>query len=130
MNVNVAGVAVMTQKFLPLLLKSKDKKNRMVLNISSSLGSIDLANHHNSTSYRCTKSALNMLTKTFALEFPKIIFIAMHPGWVASEMGSAQGRSPPVTIEESCSSMVNVVEQRTKEDSGSFWNFEGKKMPY
>ena len=131
MNTNVAGVAVMTQKLLPLLLKGKDGKTvKRVMNIGSTLGSIEMANHINSTSYRCSKIAVNMLTKTFALEFPDVIFISMHPGWVQTDMGSAQDRSPPVTIESSCSGMVNVLEQKTQEESGSFWGFDGKKLPY
>ena len=130
MNTNAAGLAIMTQTFMPLLLASKDETRRKVLNIGGSLGSISLVNNINSTSYRCSKIAVNMLTKTFALEFPQVTFIAIHPGWVQTDMGSSNNRCPPLTVQESCTSILNVVEKRTKEDSGTFWGFDGKPIQY
>ena len=45
-------------------------------------------------------------------------------------MGSANGRKPPVTVEQSAEGILNTVEKLAKGDSGTFWSFEGKKLPY
>lgn len=79
---------------------------------------------------RCSKAALNMLTKCFSNEVQDLIFVAIHPGWVQTEMGSAKNRSPPLTVPESAKAIINTAEKIVKEDSGSFWSFEGHKLPY
>ena len=80
----------MTQAFLPFLKKST--KNPRVINISSGLGSMSSSPRFSTTSYQCSKAAVNMLTKCFAYDAKDIIFVAMHPGWVQTDMGSAKNR--------------------------------------
>ena len=49
--------------------------------------------------YRISRAAANMATRCFAGELgPQgYVFIAMSPGWVATDMGSAGGRTAPLT---------------------------------
>jgi hypothetical protein len=54
----------------------------------------------------------------------------MHPGWVQTDMGSSKNRKPPVTIQQSVTGILNTVEKIPMEESGTFWDFEGKKIPY
>ena len=125
MNTNVAGVLAMTSACLPLL-----KHDAKVISISSSLGSVTLAENFNCTSYRCSKAAVNMAVKTLALEKPDMTFLAIHPGWVATDMGSAKNRSPPLTIPQSCGAMYEVIANLKHENSGEFRDYNGKVMPY
>ena len=127
MNTNVAGPAMVTRAFLPLLLKSATPK---VINISSGLGSIEMANNVNCTSYRCSKSALNMLSKVFSIEYPSIVFVSVHPGWVQTDMGKSKNRRPPVTIAESAKGIVMVTENAGIEESGHFLNYKGETVPF
>ena len=102
-----------------------------VINISSLLGSVELtADSFTCTSYRCSKAAVNMLTKCFSVENPDLIFVAMHPGWVQTDMGSSKNRKPPVSVPDSAKSILKVAGQITHKDSGTFWSFEGNKLPY
>lgn len=101
---NVIGPLLVTQKLLPLLRKSSQAK---AVYISSTLGSIS-ANYGNLAAYRCSKAALNMLVTTFAKDVTDVTFLALSPGWVATDMGSAGGRTPPLQPHESIAGMLKV----------------------
>lgn len=138
-EVNVIGPILLTQKIFPLLSQSPPAK---VVFTSSKLGSINLcsppANATNwsaSLSYRLSKAALNMgmrclheEIKTTSQHLP--IFVAMHPGWVDTDMGSAGGRSPPLQPQESVSSMLAVVSQLSPDHGGKFLNYDGSILPW
>ncbi|KAK6022922.1 c-factor family protein, partial [Ostertagia ostertagi] len=100
-NINAASVAVVTQVFLPLLRKAAEQgasdefsvDRSAIINISSGLGSI--ANNTTGSgdmgtlAYRISKSALNSLMKTVAIDLePEHILVASFcPGWVQTDMG-------------------------------------------
>ena len=72
----------MTNVCLPLLQASKSEECPIVINISSSLGSMVESPRFTTTSYQCSKAAVNMLTKCQAAATPSVKFVAIHPGWV------------------------------------------------
>ena len=77
----------MTNGFLPLLQKNGNEEQTntpIVINISSTLGSMEGSPRFTTTSYQCSKAAVNMLTKCQAAASPSIKFVAVHPGWVCS----------------------------------------------
>ena len=81
---------------------------KTIVNISSLLGSIqNTFNNENclgdKASYRISKAANNMVTRTFAAELNKDCFtvVAMHPGHVNTDMGSAGGRKAPLEVIDS-----------------------------
>ncbi|NXM59182.1 GSFK dehydrogenase, partial [Illadopsis cleaveri] len=47
------------------------------------------------TSYRCSKAALNMLSKCQSLAYKEhgILCVALHPGWVQTDMGRSAGHT-------------------------------------
>ena len=128
MHTNVTSSLSMTQAFLPLLRKSQDQP--MVINISSGLGSLSKSPRFSTTSYQCSKAALNMLTKCFADDVKDVIFVAIHPGWVQTDMGNSKGRSAPVTVTDSAKGIAKVTSDITKEQSGIFMGFDGSVMDY
>ena len=86
-NVNVAGCLEMTNGCLPFLQKQGHEEQTntpIVINISSTLGSMEASPRFTTTSYQCSKAAVNMLTKCQAAASPSIKFVAVHPGWVGS----------------------------------------------
>lgn len=127
MHTNVTAVLSMTQAFLPVLLKSAEPR---VINISSGLGSLKSSPRYSTTSYQCSKAALNMLTKCFADDVKAATFVAIHPGWVQTDMGSSKNRKPPVTVEDSAKGIIDVAHGITPENSGCFMGFDGAKMDY
>lgn len=124
-RVNVIGPFLTSKTLRPLLAKGKKPR---IINISSQMGSIELSSGH-ATPYRISKAAVNMLSKTQALNYidDGIVTIAMHPGWVRTDMG---GPEAPLSPEESISGMLNVIDKIDKKDNGKFLGFDGKTRPY
>ncbi len=110
---------------MDLLAAAKDAK---VVNISSGMGSIAQSSG-GSYSYRTSKAALNMLSKVLSADLrPKgIACIAMHPGWVKTDMGGSHASLSP---EESVSSMISVIEGLELSDSGRFLQWDGAELPW
>lgn len=80
-------------------------------------------------SYFGSKAALNMYTR--ALAFDKntdgIIVIALHPGWVRTDMG---GSIAPITPTESVIGILDVVSRLTIADNGRFLTNDGVEYPW
>jgi len=131
-RVNVIGTWRVTTSFLPLLCKRAAK----VLILSSDLASLTHNGFSNligqaggdKTSYRCAKAALNMLVRNFAIEVPDVTFLAISPGWVATDMGSSGGRKAPLTIAESAERIVRMEAVLRRKDSGAFWTAKFKEQ--
>nr|XP_005512680.1 uncharacterized protein LOC102094990 isoform X1 [Columba livia] len=137
---NTAGPLLLGQAFLPLLKKAAQGSSgsalscskAAIVNISSLGGSIkevyvwDLAH---AVSYRCSKAALNMLTKCQSLGYREhgILCVTLHPGWVQTDMG---GPGSQITVEESVKAMLKLLSSLSEKDTGTFLNWEGKVMPW
>jgi NAD(P)-dependent dehydrogenase (short-subunit alcohol dehydrogenase family) len=74
-----------------------------------------------------SKAALNMFTKTFAVDHPEFTAFVIHPGWVKTDMG---GEEAPTSVEESARGILQKIAQATKKDSGHFFDFEGDELPW
>ena len=70
---------------------------KMFVNISSTMGSIERNTWGCCAGYRASKSALNSINKTFAVDFGKqgVTFVVMHPGYVQTDMNEGQGNITP-----------------------------------
>ncbi|KAJ1799770.1 hypothetical protein LPJ59_001600, partial [Coemansia sp. RSA 2399] len=71
-EVNVTSVIALTQRLIPALRKSKG----CVVNVSSGAASYAL---HGLSTYCVSKAALNMVTKSIAVEEPDIVALAIGP---------------------------------------------------
>nr|XP_056718678.1 C-factor-like [Euleptes europaea] len=139
---NVIGPMMVSQAFLPLLRKASQESPQKgmscskaaIVNMSSEAGSItnllvwDLGHV---ISYRCSKAALNMLTRCQSLGWAKdeILSIALHPGVVKTEMVPLElpGQS---TVDESVQGILNTLGSLCEKDSGNFVNWEGAILPW
>lgn len=126
-NTNVAGPMAVTKVMAPLMEASLDP---VVINISSRLGSISSSNRYTTTSYQCSKAAVNMLTRCQAAAFPKVKMLSVHPGWVATDMGNSKNRQAPTTVDQSVAGIVKLADTAKDRESGSFWDFTGKEVPF
>lgn len=126
MDVNTIGPLRVTQALLPNLRQGQRK---LVMNMSSGLGSIAKNERGTSAAYRSSKAALNMLTVTMAddLSDEGFIFIAMSPGWVRTDMGGEQANLSP---EESVGGMLATLAPLTPEESGSYLSYDGSELPW
>lgn len=122
--VNSVAPVVVGQAFLPLLRKSA--RGRLV-NISTQVGSFAWNTSGRSPLYAASKAALNMMTRAIASEEKGVITIAVHPGWVKTDMGGAQA---PLTPSDSVTMLRALIDRLTPADSGSFFNVDGKLHPW
>lgn len=110
-NTNCVGVMLTLQSYSDLLCKSNT--GGLLVVVSSILGSIEGAHTGSMLSYRTSKAAVNMLTMTYvqeqALRKAGCKALCLHPGWVATDMGSAGGRTPPLTVDDSVMGMMQVM---------------------
>ena len=92
-EVNFFSQIELTQKMLPLLLKSEAGR---IVNVSSILGSLTLNSDPNSPigdwrslGYNASKAALNAFTTILAFDLrnTKIKVNSGHPGWVKTDLG-------------------------------------------
>lgn len=124
---NVTGPMMVTRCALPLLRRGHDP---MIVNVSSQLGSMQVAaTNGDDTSYCVSKAGLNMLgVKSAETLRPEGIGVVMlHPGWVQTDMG---GSSAQMTIDESASAIVDTVRSLTLADSGRFIRWDGQDHPW
>ncbi len=116
----------MAERFVEQVARSERK---LIVNISSIMGSIAENAGTKSIIYRASKAALNQVSKSLAVALgPRgITVILFHPGWVSSDMG---GSEAPVTPEDSAAGMRAVIDGVTAEDNGRFFNYEGEELPW
>jgi NAD(P)-dependent dehydrogenase (short-subunit alcohol dehydrogenase family)/mannose-6-phosphate isomerase-like protein (cupin superfamily) len=133
-DVNVIGTIMVSKACLPFLAAGKE---RMVMNLSSQLASLDKCwgiqgRYGGVSSYRVSRAASNMALRCFGGELRDegYIFISMSPGHVATDMGSAGGRIAPLTVEQSIDGMLNVLSHSTSDDNGKFLQYDGAELPW
>lgn len=118
-RVNALGPLLMVKAFRPHLERGR---RRIVANISSRAGSVaEGLDADGDYAYRCSKAALNIATAKLAFDY-KLIFLALHPGWVKTDMG---GPEAEVTVAESARGLRDLIEAARPPDSGSFRAFDG-----
>jgi len=125
-HTNAIAPVLVTRALLPALRASKQSK---VANISSLMGSVADNGSSGSYAYRMSKAALNMATKCLALDLASdgVSVIAMHPGWVQTDMG---GKRAPVVPSDSVKGLLQVIDGLKRESSGLLIDFRGKTLPY
>ncbi len=124
-NVNSIGPMRVTQALLPNL---RAGSGRTVVQMSSILGCIADAGA-GMFGYRASKSALNMLNRTLSAELEGEGFtcVAMHPGWVQTDMGGAAATLSPA---ESVAGMVEVIAGLDTSHNGGFLDYQGETLPW
>ena len=121
LHVNAVGPIMVVQKFLGLLRRSDNPK---IVNISSEAGSISKIAGFRGYAYYGSKAAENMFTRCLAFdpETQGVTIIAMHPGWVRTDMGGPNAHLSP---EELAIGILKVTDQLKPEDNGKFFTWEG-----
>jgi len=124
--VNAVGPILVAQQFRALLTKGSEPK---IVNISSESGSISKMIRFRGYAYYGSKAAENMVTRSLAFdpESEGITVIAMHPGWVRTDMGGPEAHLSPV---ESAAGILKVTDELTPEDNGRFYTWDGSEHPW
>lgn len=125
-RVNAVGPLRLTQALLPNLRAGERK---LVVAISSGLGSISENSAGGWVAYRISKTALHQVMRTLSAELSKegLTFVLISPGWVRTRMG---GQNAPLSPEQSVRAVLDVVDGLTPEHSGRFFNERGEEIPW
>ncbi|KLO19353.1 NAD(P)-binding protein [Schizopora paradoxa] len=121
---NVIAPAVLGKHFLPLLEKGNRK---VIMNMTSGLGSIGLNLGPKCSSYSISKNAVNMLTYKQSAARPDIIAFVVDPGWVKTKMG---GEGAFLDPHESVTPFIKLLKNATHKDSGKFFGHDGSEKPW
>ncbi|WP_029106253.1 SDR family oxidoreductase [Mycobacterium sp. URHD0025] len=125
-DTNVFGLIRATHAFLPLLQRSSAP---VIVNVSSSLGSMSLAESPESptyfypgVAYPASKSAVNMITVQFAKQFPAMRVNAVEPGYTDTDLNGHTGTQ---TVEEGARIIVEMAQTAPDGPTGGYFSAHG-----
>ncbi len=126
LEVNVLGPARVCEAFLGQVSQSE---RRLIVTITSGMGSLADNTSGGSILYRTSKAAVNMLMRTAAIDLKTrgITCVVLNPGWVKTDMGGPNARLTP---EQSVSAMRRLISKLGPKDSGRFYNYDGREYPW
>ncbi|RFC33226.1 MAG: NAD(P)-dependent dehydrogenase, short-chain alcohol dehydrogenase family [Candidatus Nitrotoga sp. SPKER] len=125
-RINTMAPLKMAETFVAQLARSEHKT---FVAITSKMGSIEDNSGGGSYLYRSSKTAVNMVVKSLAIDLRSagITSIVIHPGWVKTDMG---GPNALISTEQSVSGMRQVISNLSMADSGRFFNYDGQEIPW
>lgn len=102
---------------------------KTIATITSKMGSIDDNQRGGSYIYRTSKTAVNMVAKSLAIDLqPRgIVSVLLHPGWVQTDMG---GRGALISTKQSVTGMKKILDSITPADTGKFFAYDGQPVPW
>ena len=121
-NINAVGPVMLIKNLENSLQGTK------IINITSGMGSISRTTSGD-MSYRMSKAALNMAGRNLHMQMKEYntIIVQIHPGWVRTDMG---GMNAAISVEESAKGIINSIEKLTPNQSGTFFDYKGDKIPW
>ena len=123
-QVNSIAPLKMVEAFSEQLLMGN---RRLVACMSSKMGSIADNGYGNSYIYRSSKAALNAVVKSLSIDLKEqgVISVALHPGWVKTEMG---GPDAEITTRQCVEQLFSNLSELTLKDSGRFIDIDGSDI--
>ncbi|KAJ0165333.1 Norsolorinic acid ketoreductase [Colletotrichum tanaceti] len=105
--------------------------------ITSSVGSIESQEPFPGGAYGPSKAALNWLVKSLHNQHDELVSVAVHPGWVQTDMGNHAAREwkydagPPDTVEDSVKGVLGVIDGASRDTtSGKLVTQTGEIVPW
>ncbi|MDP8568035.1 SDR family oxidoreductase [Methylophilus aquaticus] len=125
-QINTLTTYYLAEAFLPHLARSGHAK---LIAMTSKMGSIDDNGSGGEYIYRSTKTALNMVIKSLAIDLRQhnITVAALHPGWVRTDMGGPHGL---IDTDTSVHGLRRVIAQLDLPQSGQFIAYDGQEVPW
>ncbi len=123
---NVIAPYRVAEAFVPHVAASGLRCMAFVSSISGSIASVDEGGGY---IYQSSKTGLNMVVANLARDLAGrgITVLALHPGWVRTDMGGADA---PVSPEESIAGLRRVIAESGPERSGTLWDYRGERLPW
>ena len=123
---NVIAPYRVVEAFIPHVAASGRRCMAFVSSISGSIASVGRGGGY---IYQSSKTALNMVVVNLARDLAGrgITVLALHPGWVRTDMG---GAAAPVSPQESIAGMRRVIAESGPERSGTLLDYRGERLPW
>lgn len=123
LQTHVIGPLRVVHAVLPLL-----GEGAVIANVSSVLGSVGTVGSGPS-GYAAAKCAQNALTRQLAaaLRARQVTCIAVHPGWVRTEIG---GDRAPLSPADSAHGLATVLLRSNLSDTDRFVDYQGRDIPW
>ncbi len=126
LNVNTMGPLRVTEAFVEHVARSERK---LIVTITSGLGSLTDNTSGGSIPYRSSKAAVNMAMRSAAIDLaPRgIACVLVNPGWVKTDMG---GPGAPLTPSESVAALKSLIATFGLSHSGKFFHYDGREYAW
>ena len=126
LDVNTMGPLRVTEAFADNIARSERK---LVVTITSGMGSIAENTSGGSIAYRSSKAAVNMVMRCPAVDLARrgISCVLVNPGWVRTDMG---GPSATLSPKESVTALRRLIETFGPAQSGKFFNYDRREYPW
>jgi NAD(P)-dependent dehydrogenase (short-subunit alcohol dehydrogenase family) len=126
LNVNTMGPLRVTEAFVEHVARSERK---LIVTITSGLGSLTDNTSGGSIPYRSSKAAVNMAMRSAAVDLaPRgIACVLVNPGWVKTDMG---GPGAPLTPSESVAALKRLIATFGLAHSGKFFHYDGREYAW
>ncbi|WFB49057.1 SDR family oxidoreductase [Vibrio coralliilyticus] len=126
LEINTIAPLKLVEALFPNLQKGQLKK---IACLSSKVGSMTENTSGGGYIYRSSKAALNSVVKSLSNDLSSQDFtvLALHPGWVQTEMG---GPNALIDTQTSAAGLVEVIERADISRSGEFINYDGSALPW
>ncbi|WP_018879033.1 SDR family NAD(P)-dependent oxidoreductase [Thioalkalivibrio sp. ALE9] len=131
--INAIGPALLFKHLAPLLPRNR---KGVLATLSARVGSIEDNHLGGWVSYRASKASLNQIVRTTALELRfshrQAVVVALQPGTCATRLSEPyRARAPEVLSPEYATGrLLDVLDRLDAEQSGSFHDFEGQRLPF
>lgn len=121
-KINSIAPFKMATAFTRHIANSQLKK---LVTLSSKMGSMDDNTSGGNYGYRSSKAAVNMVMKSLSIDLKplEIAVVTLHPGWVLTDMG---GPNALIDVHTSVSSMRQLIQNLSLNNSGQFITYDGK----
>lgn len=131
-HINTIGPALALKAFMPLLPRSGVCR---VATLSARVGSIGDNRLGGWISYRASKAALNQITHSAAIELSRrnssSVCVALHPGTIETELSKPfAGNRFTHSAKECAQNLLKVLHTLSPEQTGEFFDYGGKTIPW
>ncbi len=131
-KLNTIGPAMVLKHALRLLPR---EGRAVVAVLSARVGSIGDNGLGGWYSYRTAKAAVNQIVHSMAIEVGRshkeVIVVSLHPGTVATKFTEKYaGRHSTVPPQEAAANLLSVIDGLSVDQSGGFFDWAGKEVPW
>jgi len=104
-------------------------RRRVIASMGSIMGSLEDNNGGGYYVYRTAKAGVHMVMKNLSVDLRSvgIIAVALHPGWVRTDMG---GSEAPLSPEQSAEGLFQTLLSLEPGQSGSFLDYLGASLSW